>query len=84
MNRKHEKTLAAIFADPVRANIAWDDVISLFEGLGASVGFAGGSMVTVVLNNVRAVFHRPHPGGELPKPLVRRVRLYLDQAGVGP
>jgi hypothetical protein len=84
MNRKHEKTLAAIFAQPVRANIAWDDVVSLFEGLGGVVEPAGGSMVTIVLNGVRAVFHRPHPGSELSKPLVRRIRLYLDQAGVGP
>jgi hypothetical protein len=84
MNRKHEKTLAAIFVEPVLANVAWDDVVSLLGALGAAVAPAGGSMFTVVLNGVRAVIHRPHPGRELQKPLVRRVRRFLDEAGVGP
>ena len=84
MNRKHRKTLAAIFTKQVRANISWDDVVSLLEALGGSVTPEQGSMHTVILNGFKSVFHKPHPGRELPKPLVRRFRQYLDQAGFGP
>ena len=34
---KHERTLAAIFARPTRANIKWSDIESLFVSLGAVV-----------------------------------------------
>ena len=83
MARKHRKTLAAIFADPVRANIAWDDAVSLFESLGAVVSPGGGSVFGFDLWGVTAVFHRPHPGHEISKSLVRRFRLFLESAGIG-
>jgi len=35
MNSKHRKILTAIFADPVRANILWDDIEPLLIELGA-------------------------------------------------
>ena len=35
MNSKQRKTLAAIFTDPVKANILWVDVESLLLSLGA-------------------------------------------------
>jgi hypothetical protein len=35
MSGKHRKTLEAIVRDPVQANIAWTDVVALFEALGA-------------------------------------------------
>jgi hypothetical protein len=34
---KHDKTLAAVFADPVRANVRRADVEALFEHLGATI-----------------------------------------------
>jgi hypothetical protein len=37
MNSKHAKTLKAIFTDPVRSDIAWKDIVKLFEALGATV-----------------------------------------------
>lgn len=76
------RTLAAIFADPVRANIAWNDVESLLSGLGATITEGSGSRVRVVLNGVRVVFHRPHPQRETKKDVVRALRDYLREADV--
>ncbi|MGD9854629.1 MAG: type II toxin-antitoxin system HicA family toxin [Planctomycetaceae bacterium] len=79
---KHDKTLAAIFAEPVRANIRWNDIEALFEFLGAEISEGRGSRVRVVLNDVRAVFHRPHPRKETSKAAVRSVRTFLTTAGI--
>jgi hypothetical protein len=61
MDTKRRKTLERIFAQPVRADLPWRDVEALFVSLGAIVRPGAGSRVCVALNNVRAVFHRPHP-----------------------
>ncbi|MBI4319211.1 MAG: type II toxin-antitoxin system HicA family toxin [Chloroflexi bacterium] len=82
MNKKHRKTLEAIFEEPVRANIAWQDIEVLFEALGAEVWQGRGSRIRVALHDVRAVFHRPHPRPEANRPLVRSVRRFLQEAGV--
>lgn len=84
MNGKQRKTRAAIFAKQARANIAWDDAVSLFQALGAVITPSGGSMFGFDLNGRSAVFHRPHPGRELSKSLVRRFRRFLEGAGVQP
>ena len=84
MSRKHRKTLAAIFTEPIRANIAWDDAVSLFQALGAVITPGGGLMFGFDPNERSAVFHRPHPGRELSKSLVRRFRRFLEGAGVQP
>ena len=82
MNKKHRKTLEAIYADPVRANILWKDVESLFLALGAEISEGSGSRVRVALNDVRAVFHRPHPRKETNKGAVKSVRRFLQEAGI--
>lgn len=82
MKKKHRKTLEAIFEDPVRANIAWRDIEALLEVLGAEISEGSGSRVRVALNDVRAVFHRPHPRPETNKGAVRSVRRFLQEAGV--
>lgn len=81
---KHEKTLAAIFADPTPANIAWRDIESLFRHLGAEVQQGRGSRVRVALGDALAVFHRPHPRPEAGREMVRSVRRFLENAGVRP
>ena len=82
MDRKHRKTLEAIFEKPERANIAWRDIESLFIALGAEVSEGSGSRVRVALKDVRAVFHRPHPRKETNKGAVKSVRRFLEAAGV--
>ena len=84
MRKKHRATLAAIFADPVRADIAWRDIEALFLACGGEVTEGQGSRVRVALNGVRAVFHRPHPEKETDKGAVKSVRRFLKEAGVTP
>jgi hypothetical protein len=81
---KHERTLAAIFADPVRASINWSDIESLLRHLGAEMSEGDGSRVRIALNGVRAVFHRPHPRKETDKGAVKSMRRFLVEAGVQP
>jgi hypothetical protein len=81
---RHRKTLEAIFAMPVRSNVAWRDVESLFRAAGADVSEGSGSRVRVSLNGVDAVFHRPHPRKETDKGALKSVRRFLTEAGVTP
>ena len=84
MDRKHRKTLEAIFEKPERSNIAWRDVEALFIALGTEISEGSGSRVRVALKDVRAVFHRPHPRKEANKGAVKSVRRFLEAAGVKP
>jgi hypothetical protein len=84
VDRKHRKTLEAIFEKPERANIAWRDVEALLIALGAEISEGSGSRVRVALKDVRAVFHRPHPRKETNKGAVKSVRRFLEAAGVKP
>jgi hypothetical protein len=76
MAKKHDKTLEAIFADPVRSNIAWRDIEALLQALGAEISEGEGSRVRIALNGVRAVFHRPHPQKETDRGAVRSMRRF--------
>ena len=84
MDRKHHKTLEAIFEKPERANIAWRDIEAMFVALGAEISEGNGSRVRVALKDVRAVFHRPHPRKETNKGAVKSVRRFLEAAGEKP
>ncbi len=80
---KHRNTLKAIFADPVRSNIPWVDVEAMLAAVGADISEGRGSRLRVSLNDVDAVFHRPHPRKETDKGSVKSVRRFLSEAGVG-
>ena len=80
--RKHQKTLHAIFTEPVRANIPWADIEALLAALGAERDEGGGSRVRFVLNGIRAVFHRPHPQKETDRGAVKSVRRFLEEGGI--
>jgi hypothetical protein len=84
MSKKHRSTLQAVFADPVRSNIAWRDIEAMLKAAGAEVTEGKGSRVCIALNGVRAVFHRPHPEKETDKGSVRSMRRFLTEAGVTP
>ena len=84
MQGKHRKTLEAIFADPVRANVVWADIESFLSAAGGSISEGRGSRVRVSLNGVDAVFHRPHPQKETDKGALKSVRRFLREAGVTP
>ena len=84
MNKKHQRTLEAVFSRPVRASINWKDVESLFRALGAKIEEGRGSRLRVLLNEEEAVFHRPHPQKETDQGAVVSVRRFLENAGVEP
>jgi hypothetical protein len=84
LNNKQRKVLESIFTDPVPANINWNDVMSLFIALGATVAQRKGSRVRVLLNDRAAVFHEPHPQKETDKGAVKSLREFLNNAGVKP
>lgn len=84
LNGKQRRTLEAVFTNPVRSNIGWTDIESLFVAMGATVSQGRGSRVRIALNGVIAVFHEPHPQKEVCKDAVKSVRDFLENAGVAP
>jgi len=84
MKARHRRTLEAIFAVPVRANVLWADIESLLIACGAEISEGRGSRVRIALNGVRAVFHRPHPQKETDKGSIVSMRRFLTEAGVRP
>ena len=81
---KHQTTFEAIFSVPTRANIPWKDVESLLSSLGATITEGNGSRVRIHLNDIRAVFHRPHPKKETDRGAVRSLQRFLLNAGIEP
>ena len=84
MASKHVRILKQIFEDPTRSDIPWRDIESMLKAEGAEISEGSGSRVRIVLNGVRAVFHRPHPKKETDKGAVKSMRRFLKEAGVRP
>lgn len=78
-NGKHLKTYASIYAEPIRSNIVWDDIEALFVSLGAEISEGRGSRIRVKIEEVRMVFHRPHPKKECDKGALKSVRRFLSE-----
>ena len=57
MKRKHQRTLALIFARPTSANVQWRDIEAMLQELGAEVSEREGSRVAVVMYGEVRVFH---------------------------
>ena len=84
MNKKQRRSLEKIFEKPERSDILWNDIESLLKTLGAEISEGRGSRIRVALNDVRAVFHRPHPERVTNKGAVRSVRRFFLESGVKP
>jgi hypothetical protein len=84
VRKKHRRTLDAIFSRPTQANIKWDHVEALFEAFGAYIEERKGSRLGIELNDVVAIFHRPHPQKEVEKGAVASIRRFLREAGIEP
>jgi len=82
VNSKQRKTLIDVFHNPVKSSILWSDIESLFKACGAHIEEGSGSRVCFMLNDVVAVFHRPHPQKETDKGAIKSVRNFLINAGV--
>lgn len=88
LNSKQQRTLAAVFTDPVRSDIPWDDVIGLIRALGGEEirrkMKTGGSRVRFNLHGERGFFHKPHPESVADKGCVKDLRDFFSRAGVAP
>jgi len=82
VNKKHRKILDSIFENPIRSNMDWKEIESLFLGLGAEISEGRGSRMRVILNGVRIVIHRPHPRKEVGRETLKDVRDFLTRAGI--
>lgn len=82
MNKKQRKTYDAIFANPIRHNIVWNDVLTLIQSLGGNVTQGDGSRVRFDLNNISLNIHSPHPQKELKRYQIKGLREFLIKAGV--
>lgn len=84
MNKRHLRTLEAIFAEPIRSDVEWKAVEKMLGALGAEISQGRGSRARIHLNGVRAVFHRPHPEKETDQGALKAMRRFLQQAGIEP
>lgn len=82
MNKKHAVTLEKIIEKPERSDIPWKDIENLIIALGGEITEGRGSRVRIYLNDVRAVFHRPHPKRVTDKGAVSSMRKFLKEAEV--
>lgn len=81
---KKERTLEAIFKVPVQSNVVWKDCEKLLLALGATITEGAGSRIRIILNGVKANFHRPHPRKETDKGALVSLRKFLENAGIKP
>lgn len=84
MNRKHKRTLAKVFSDPVSGGVEWSAIESLMVAAGAEVVEGRGSRVRFEKDGEIATFHRPHPAKEAKRYQVRDARGFLQRIGVTP
>lgn len=82
MNKKQRQTLNKILEKPERSDIPWSNIEALIAALGGEIFEGRGSRVRVVLNDVKAVFHRPHPERITEKCAIKSVRRFLKESGV--
>lgn len=84
MNTRQRRTLAAIFSEPVPANVEWRDIEALLISLECRLIEGAGSRVRFERNGIIASFHRPHPAKEAKRYQLRDAREFLSKVGVRP
>jgi hypothetical protein len=84
LSSKQKKTLNAIFAEPIRSDVRWNDVESLIKSLGGSIKQGKGSRIWFYLNGKVGRFHKPHPHQEIDNYVVKDLRDLLEVAGFLP
>jgi hypothetical protein len=84
MNSRQRRTLEEIFVNPVLRTIEWRRIESLLIALGCELIEGSGSRVAFKKGELRADFHRPHPGNEAKPYQVRVVREFLRKLEIAP
>lgn len=84
LNKKHQRTLGAIFSTQVPATLPWRRIETLFIAPGAIKKERKGSGIVFHLNGKRVTFHIPHPQKEAQRYQIRRARNFLEEVGITP
>ncbi len=84
MNSKHRKTLITVFSDPVPRSLEWRRIEILLLAVGCELIEGQGSRIAFKRGDLRADFHRPHPGKEAKPYQVRAAREFLKKLEVTP
>jgi hypothetical protein len=84
MNKKHKKTLEAIFSKPAPNTLPFRNVESLMRFLGFMVKEKEGSRVSFRKDGRVFNTHRPHPGNTAFAYQIRELREVLEQLGIKP
>lgn len=82
MNHRHRKTLHAVFAHPISANIDFKELVHVLEELGAEIDNRSGNRIGVTLNGHTAAFRHAHH--DVPKDEVVQIRKFLTTCGIDP
>jgi hypothetical protein len=82
MNHKHRKTLHALFAHPISANINYQAVVHVLGELGAEIDNKKGNRIGVALNGHSVAFS--HANHDLPKEEVVQIKKFLTDCGIDP
>ena len=84
LNRRHQRTLEAIFSTQNPATLQWRRIEALFMALGATKEELRGSGVNFKLRGKTVTFHRPHPRKETKRYQIRRARNFLEEVEITP
>ena len=84
LNKRHQRTLKAIFSTQTPATLQWRRIEALFMALGAIKKEGRGSSVTFKLKGEPVTFHRPHPRKEVRPYQIKRAKNFLEQVGITP
>ena len=84
MNTKHQKTLQAIFNNPIDGNIEWSRIEALLIAIDCRVVEGRGSSVTFEKDGLKVFFHRPHQEKEALRYRIKDARNFLQQLGIKP
>jgi hypothetical protein len=84
MNSKQRRTLVAVFGSPTPSGLPWTDVESMLLAVGGRLIEGSGSRIKFDFNGKALAMHRPHPGKETKRYVVRIVRDFLEEIGVKP
>lgn len=84
MKNKHKEILSKLYEVPTRSDISWDEVVKLFEALGAVIIQGNGSRIKIQYEESPLFMHKPHPGKWLKKYMVKKVQQFLQEKGIEP
>lgn len=85
MSNKHLHTVTKFFAHPIDMNIAWRDVVRMFEALGAELDHTRHGQLKVRLGGKEKSFGIPHHEHTVKsRDEIVSIRHFLESAGIGP